>query len=106
MMIVQKIDLGETAKDGKVHNLAGKERGISARSYFKLDQLEQEATTIDVIVPEYLDTVSTSYFLGLFSPSVKHMGIEGFKKKYKFIADDVLLTQINHGIRLSESLTK
>lgn len=100
-----ELNLHEVTGSGRVHNLAGKDRGSSARALFKLDILDNNPESVTVIVPDYLDTISTSYFLGLFSKSVKNLGADNFKNKYRFVADEVMQKQINHGIKLSESLS-
>lgn len=98
------IDLGILADNGKVRNLAGKERGIAAREELRLDVLDAGDTTIEVVVPAYLDAISPSYFQGLFSNSIEHLhGRDGFLRKYRFRANEQMMRWIEVGIRNATS---
>jgi len=94
------IDLDIITDHGKVHNLAGKERGVSARRLFNLDELDSKADAIVVRVPEHLNAISPSFFLGLFSASIASLGgKDGFLRKYRFTADEAIMEQVMNGIR-------
>lgn len=93
------IRLHELTDNGATRNLAGKERGERAREHFKLNQLDQQPDEVEVEAPDYLDNISSSYFLGMFSPSIEKLGgEEGFLKKYKFTATQHIRRAITHGI--------
>ncbi len=82
-----------------------KSGGISVREHFKVDDLDQSADAVTVKVPEYLNAISPSFFLGLFSESIAKLGgREQFLKKYQFIADSVILEQVNNGIKRAIAL--
>lgn len=101
---ITMIDLGVLAEHGKVRNLAGKERGVAARETLRLDQLDAADAIVDVIVPEYLDTISPSYFQGLFSESIEKLhGRSGFLEKYRFKASDQMMRWVEVGIRNATS---
>jgi hypothetical protein len=94
------ISLAELTGDGKSRVLTGKERGIAARAALHLDEMDKSPDTIIVEVPTYLSAISSSYFLGLFSRSVRLLGSEdAFLKKYDFKASAVILDHIRNGIR-------
>ena len=95
------IDLNEVTGQGTVHNLAGKPRGESARKHFQLDRLDRTDEAVIVRAPDYLTNVSSSYFLGLFSPSIERLGVDGFLSKYRFEAQPHILRAIQHGIERS-----
>ena len=99
-MSVIVIDLNDVTEGGTIHNLAGKERGESVRKHFALDEIDHSDESVVVMVPEELYGISSSFFLGMFSPSIERLGgEEGFLEKYRFDADTYLMQQILHGIR-------
>lgn len=101
------LNFDEVAGGGKVTNLSGKERGIAARAEFKLDALDDVAGTIEIVVPEYVDTISPSYFQGLFSISIlKLKGRENFLNKYHFQASPQVMEWVELGIRNATSSRK
>ncbi|WP_133304786.1 hypothetical protein [Mesorhizobium sp. DCY119] len=97
---MEKVDLGTLTKGGRIRNLSGKERGVAARTELGIDQLDQAPGTVEVVVPDYVDAISPSYFQGLFSQSIAHLnGKEGFLSKYHFAASDQAMQWVNIGIR-------
>ena len=48
----------------------------------------------EVILPPRLRTFASTFFLGLFSKSVKRFGKEGFYKKYNFVFQNENLEEI------------
>lgn len=103
-MASKTINLGILTKDGRVKNLSGKERGIAARKELNIDKLDSSTSEVVVVVPDYLDTISPSYFQGLFSESIQKLsGRDGFLSKYHFMANDKVMQWINIGIRNATS---
>lgn len=98
------INLEQVAPAGKVRNLSGKERGVAARLALSLDSIEDTEVEIEIIVPDFIDTISPSYFQGLFSESIRKFGGKaGFLEKYKFTAPSDIFAWIDLGIRNSTS---
>lgn len=63
----------------------GRGRGEELRNDFHLDQLDTEDAPIVVEIPEGTYTISSSFFLGLFGPSVVRSGSkEAFYSHYNF----------------------
>lgn len=94
-----RIDLDEVTDHGAIRNLSGKERGESARCHFRLDELDVSDEVVVVCAPDYLVNISSSYFLGMFSPSIERLGgEEGFLRKYQFEAQPHVRVAIRHGI--------
>lgn len=93
-----QIDLGLLTDAGKVHNLSGKERGEQARKKFGLDTVDESQEDVVVVVPDTVYSLSTSFFLGLFSPTVEAIGDDGFRRKYKFSATPLILQQVDYGL--------
>jgi hypothetical protein len=86
-------------KGGTVHNLSGKERGIAARQVLNIDEYDRGEIIVDVLVPEYMDVITPSYFQGLFSQSVLALGgKDAFNDRYKFHANAEVMKWINRGI--------
>lgn len=92
------VNLEELTDRGRLHNLSGKERGEQARSHFNLDSLDEQGGVVVVKVPEYVYALSSSFFLGLFSPTIKKIGERGFREMYKFDASPLILRQVEHGL--------
>lgn len=65
----------------------GRQRGELLRESLHLDAIDAEDSAVSVLVPNETYTVSSSFFLGLFGPSVVKAGSkEAFYKRYKFQA--------------------
>ena len=64
--------------------LASKTKGADARNELELDSLDKGSDQIMVIIPEYIITITPSFFLGLFSKSLETLGEDNFFKKYHF----------------------
>lgn len=65
----------------------GRQRGELLRETLHLDAMDAEGAIVSVVVPTETYTVSSSFFLGLFGPSVVKAGSkEAFYKRYDFQA--------------------
>lgn len=63
----------------------GRARGANLRAELNLDALERAGSQFKVSIPEGTYTVSSSFFLGLFGPSVVKAGSKDeFYKKFNF----------------------
>ncbi|EHK2307033.1 TPA: hypothetical protein ACSQIM_000524 [Clostridium perfringens] len=88
------INLGKCKKsESKV--LSGRDVGIKWRKNFELNKIDNLDDEIEIIVPDDLYSINISFFLGLFGDSVRALGAEGFKNKYKFKCDDFLKKNID-----------
>jgi len=95
----QEINLERCTKGGRIHNLAGKNWGESVRKAFGVDRLDQLPGPIPVIVPEHVYAISPSFFLGLFSRSLRSLGgREPFLAHYPFVCTREIMVQIEEGI--------
>lgn len=72
--------------DGHIKGLplTGREDGKLARDRAKLDILDDTGVGIHIDVTANDDTysISSSFFLGMFEPSIKKLGVAAFKEKY------------------------
>lgn len=81
------VDLSSVA--GPVYS--GRDRGEALREKYLINVNEDSADRVDVVIPAGAYTVSSSFFLGLFGPSVRKCGsIDKFESKYRFQAPDFL----------------
>lgn len=68
---------------------SGRDRGELARKESDVDELERTNQTIQVKIDSSTYAVTSSFFLGLFGPSIKSSGSkERFLKKFNFSMDD------------------
>ncbi|WP_374593006.1 hypothetical protein [Sphingosinicella sp.] len=81
-----RIDMSELT-GGLVLNLAGHDRGLAARELFKVAELDRAGHPVEVTFPENFRQVSSSFFQGMFSESVRFLGsVENFFAHYLFNA--------------------
>jgi hypothetical protein len=71
---------------------SGRPRGESLRLKYHLDEIDHSTDTVAVTVPASTYSVTSSFFLGLFGPSVLAAGSrEAFFQKFKFSAKPALM---------------
>jgi hypothetical protein len=81
--VAASIDFGKLG--GPVY--VGRPNGERARQKLDVDSLDQATETVDVYVPDDTYSINSSYFLGLFGPSVVYFGSEeSFLQHYIFHA--------------------
>lgn len=97
-MTNKQIDLNEARTDEQAIVFAGRERGRYWRKRFKIDKLDTQPETVDVIIPNDVISLNISFFLNLFGESVRLLGRDGFVKHYHFICDPILEPLISQGI--------
>ncbi|MEH3103700.1 MAG: hypothetical protein PGN12_07315 [Sphingomonas phyllosphaerae] len=99
------IDLEALTGEGRVQNLSGRLRGLAARELFQVDALDHEDAPVEVRVPDYVYSLTPSFFQGLFGRSVQTFGQSeaSFRRHFHFVAPAIVLQQIEQG--LSAALT-
>ncbi|WP_157660192.1 hypothetical protein [Burkholderia ubonensis] len=71
---------------------SGRPRGESLRRKYALDDVDASGDKVAVRIPESTYSVTSSFFLGLFGPSVLAAGSrDKFFEKFEFSATPVLL---------------
>jgi hypothetical protein len=86
-------------KDMGMPVFTGRKRGKLAREALNLSQLDVAREKVTVRIPEETYTVSNSYFLGLFGPSVRSLGgREGFLEHYHFSGPERVLGKLDDWI--------
>lgn len=96
----QVIDLEELTGEGQVQNLSGRLRGLAAREKFGVDKLDHTADSVEVHVPEYVYSLTPSFFQGLFGGSVRALGNDkkSFLSHFRFTAPAIVMQQIERGL--------
>jgi len=80
----QQIDLGRYRTEGS-RVYAGRPRGEYARKAEDLDRTDSmDNVSIVVRIPEDTLSVNSSFFLGLFGDSIKHLGEDRFRERFHF----------------------
>lgn len=73
----------------------GRDRGERLRKELGLDRFDTEGSDVDVLIPENTYTVTSSFFLGLFGPSVIKAGSKGaFFERFHFRAPEYLKPEV------------
>jgi hypothetical protein len=96
--MLKQIDLNEARIPPNSEVITGRDCGEEFRRRFQLDSLDTSQDEAVVSIPAAVVSMNTSFFLGLFGPSVRHLGPEGFLSKYKFKCDDVHMATVREGI--------
>lgn len=79
----KQIHLQRYCVDVKI--LAGKQNGFYIRQQENLDACDANQCCIcKVLIPDYLWSMNSSFFIGLFGPSIKTLGEKRFREKYVF----------------------
>lgn len=98
MSLVHKIALSDFRSHGS-RVFAGRERGEEVRRETQLDGIDaDEEQSCEVSVPPDTFSVNQSFFLGMFGPSVRVLGEEGFRRKYVFVGKNISRV-LDEGIR-------
>lgn len=72
--------------------LVGRPRGEQARKKYMLDNIDEDGGQVDINVPSNIYSVNSSFFLGLFGPSVVSAGSrQNFFSRYRFTASSELM---------------
>jgi hypothetical protein len=79
--------------------ISGRPKGEFLREKLQLDLEDERHEPVEVIIPEHIISLNSSFFLGLFAPSVQKLGIEKFDAKYKFQAIAEIHEDIEEGKR-------
>lgn len=74
----------------------GRNRGERLRIAYGIDALDSKSIKVHVLIPEATYSISSSFFLGMFGPSVVQSGSkDAFYKRFEFVADEFLKTVID-----------
>jgi hypothetical protein len=82
------IDLDDVTSAG-TQVYAGRQSGREARAAAQLDRLDEAGAIVEIHVPQDAWTMSSSFFGGMFGPSVERYGRDEFLKHYHFVGGDL-----------------
>lgn len=83
-----------------VRNLSGHERGIAARNFYGLDELDSIDDEVVFTISDDIDGIANSFFQGMFAKSIRELSNDhDFLDHYKFRANSSVVRQIETGIR-------
>ncbi len=89
----------------KASVLSGKPKGEATRKDYNIDKYDNSPDEVQVIIPNHIIVFSSSFFLGLFSESIKKCGGKrAFLEKYIFQAPPAIMDRIDGYIDLAISL--
>jgi len=93
------IDLNDvrTSPDSRI--FSGRDAGKAARTQLAVERVEKTDEHITVRIPTDVMAVNLSFFLGLFGPSVRKYGADGFRHVYTFEGKQIHLKSVEEGIR-------
>ncbi|HSU56404.1 MAG TPA: hypothetical protein VLT36_20260 [Candidatus Dormibacteraeota bacterium] len=98
-MSITTIDLGQYHEPGTIL-LSGRPKGVALRQRLNLDKLDrQQDVQVEVIVPREIVSLNSSFFSGLFGPSIREMGEYVFRSKYAFTCQPQIKEDVEAGIR-------
>lgn len=94
-----EIDLGKHSSPADMA-LIGRSKGKVIREELKrqIDLDSNPSEIIGVIVPQGIVSVNSSFFLGLFGESVRKLGSENFRRKFRFECSGPARLNIERGI--------
>lgn len=78
--------------------LSGADFGERVRKIFRLDEMDKNGDVITIYVPEYVYSLNSSFFSGLFQKSITTLGEKKFREKYQFECSDIIKENIEDGI--------
>lgn len=77
----------------------GRPRGEAARRKYRLDDLDSAKESVEVIIPDEVYTITSSYFLGLFGPSIRNYGSKSdFIAHYNFQAPERVMGRLDEWV--------
>lgn len=94
-----KIDLEDFMKKRRVKVLSGRENGANLRTQYSLDRYDKTKEKFEVLIPDDIFSLNTSFFLALFGASVRTLGENEFKERFLFNCPEYIRPEIEDGIR-------
>jgi hypothetical protein len=82
------IDL-DRFRDKGVRVYSGRQRGKAVRSSARLDEYDARGDELEIHVPEDLISLTSSFFGGMFGPSIIALGEAEFRRRFAFTGKDI-----------------
>lgn len=80
--------------ENKYTVFSGRELGAKFRKDLKIDEFDKTPKRLLLVFPEDTDSISSGFFLNLFSESIKLLGEEKFRQKYTLVVNDAMHKEI------------
>lgn len=96
--MAEKIDMSDYHTSG-IGVMSGRERGKRVRERIGMRKLDESASQYVIKFPEEVYQVTSSFFLGLFAPSVTALGEDEFRDKYSFDGPKSFDEIVDYGVR-------
>lgn len=95
------IDITDNLKNREsIIVISGRDLGKLQRKFLKIDEKIKKYEIIEVVIPDNIYSISSSFFLGLFGDIVRNYKTkEKFLEKFQFICSETLKNNINDGIK-------
>ncbi len=87
--------------DDEIKILSGREFGKEHREKFNFNRLDNSKDVINIIIPDDIYGLNSSYFLNLFGSSIRKLGENKFREKYNFQCDEVIMSSIEEYIKIA-----
>lgn len=96
-------DFRVVGKDGSIAKVfTGRDRGEDVRKASKIDDLEKEYDTVNIIIPDNIYSINPSFFEELFINVVLKLGKDKFREKFKITS----IGDYNFERPLNEAITR
>ena len=92
-------------RSGNSRVFAGRDRGAAVRLRASVEPDEDD---VQVVIPDDVIVLNTSFFLGLFGDTIRRLGASGFRQKYHFlgpIRPEVVTDGIEQALREQSPLS-
>ena len=80
---MKRVDLAKYRRPGTVL-FSGNPRGAAVRRAAALDESDRKGESVVVIVPDDVLAVTASFLSGLLARSIRDLGEETFRERYRF----------------------
>lgn len=68
-----------------VDSVSGRDLGLEVREKLELESFDENSEVCKIVIPDTLENINPSYFLGLFGKSIRTLSEIKFREKYKFV---------------------
>ena len=87
---MRTIDLNDFRQKG-IGVISGHSKGEWARAQANLDKEDSNDQSVLIKVPDDVLIVNSSFFLGMFAPSISTLGVDSFNNKYDINCSERIL---------------
>lgn len=85
--------------DNGLKVFSGREYGKRIRKKLNLDKIDVSDEKLKIQIDNEVYSINPSFFLGAWGESVRRLGEARFKEKYIFECNDIIMENIERGIK-------